>query len=130
MGKSRPESLRSSGSSGKDDGEGALLLHARGACAPCAGEHGIEKSECRATEAEGGPASRTKRSLRQGPEMKGTQKQAALKSLKRAEDVRRHAYRRRVRFSVTKEDEKPFSRYEALSAAKLSLEDLSRNLCA
>lgn len=53
---------------------------------------GIEKSECRAAEAEGGPASRAKRSLRQGPEMKGTQKQAALKSLKRAEDVRRHAH--------------------------------------
>lgn len=53
---------------------------------------GIEKSECRAAEAEGGPAFRTKRSLRQGPEMKGTQKQAALKSLKRAEDMRRHAH--------------------------------------
>lgn len=91
---------------------------------------GIEKSECRATEAEGGPASRTKRSLRQGPEMKGTQKQAALKSLKRAEYVRRHAHRRRVRFRVTKEDEKPFSRYEALSAVSLSLEDLSRDLRA
>lgn len=68
---------------------------------------GIEKSECRATEAEGGPASRKKRSLRQGPEMKGTQKQAALKSLKRAEYVHGYAYRRRVRFRVTKEDEKP-----------------------
>ena len=53
---------------------------------------GIEKSECRATEAEGGPASRTKRSLRQGPEMKRAQKEAALKSLKRAEDVSRHAH--------------------------------------
>lgn len=62
---------------------------------------GIEKSECRATEAEGGPASRTKRSLRQGPEMKGAQKQAALKSLKRAENVRRHAHRRPARFRVT-----------------------------
>lgn len=91
---------------------------------------GIEKSECRATEAEGGPASRTKRSLRQGPEMKGTQKQAVLKSLKRAEYVRRHAHRRRVRFSVTREDEKPFSRYEELSAVSLPLEDLSRDLRA
>lgn len=89
---------------------------------------GIEKSECSATEAEGGPAFRTKRSQRQGPEMKGTQKEAALKSLKRAEDVRRHARRRRVRFSVTKEDEKPLSRYEALSAVSLSLEDSSRDL--
>lgn len=53
---------------------------------------GIEKSECRATEAEGGPVPRTKRSLRQGPEMKRAQKQAVLKSLKRAEDVRRHAH--------------------------------------
>ncbi len=53
---------------------------------------GIEKSECRATEAEGGPVFRTKRSLRQGPEMKRAQKEAALKSLKRAEDVRRHAH--------------------------------------
>lgn len=53
---------------------------------------GIEKSECRAAEAEGGPAFRTKRSLRQGPEMKRAQKEAALKSLKRAEYVRRHAH--------------------------------------
>ena len=37
MGKSRPESLRSSGSLGKDDGEGALLLRVRGDCAPCTG---------------------------------------------------------------------------------------------
>ena len=37
MRKSRPESLRSSGSSEKDDGEGALLLRVRGDCAPCTG---------------------------------------------------------------------------------------------
>lgn len=55
-------------------------------------DSGIEKSECRATEAEGGPAFRTKRSLRQGPEMKRAQKEAALKSLKRAEYVHRHAH--------------------------------------
>jgi hypothetical protein len=50
---------------------------------------GIEKSECRATEVEGRPAFRTKRSL---PEMKRAQKEAALKSLKRAEYVHRHAH--------------------------------------
>lgn len=53
---------------------------------------GIEKSECRATEVEGRPAFRAKRSLRQGPEMKRAQKEAALKSLKRAEYVHRHAH--------------------------------------
>lgn len=49
MGKSRPESLRSSGSSEKDDGEGALLLRARGDCAPCTGglRHREERMQSR-----------------------------------------------------------------------------------
>ncbi len=49
---------------------------------------GIEKSECSVTDS----VPRTKRSLRQGPEMKRAQKEAALKSLKRAEYVHRHAH--------------------------------------
>ena len=49
MRKSRPESLRSSGSSEKDDGEGALLLRARGDCAPCTGglRHREERMQSR-----------------------------------------------------------------------------------
>ncbi len=84
----------------------------------------IEKKEYGATEeeeAEGGSASRTKRSRRHGPEMAQAQKEAALKSLKAAQDERRHAASALIEgvpdlspFGVTAEDEKLFSHYEAL----------------
>ena len=87
-------------------------------------ERDIAKKEYGATveeEAEGKPGTRAKRTRRHGPQMVRAQKESALKSLKAAQEERRHAATSLIEgtpdlspFGVTGDDEKLFSHYEAI----------------